>query len=602
MTAVKDRPRVAATRPRGGAGRFAALLLLVAACWGTLLATTPSATGDPVLVTTSPGNTEVVKSPDAVVLAFDRPVPAALATVRILDPGGGQVVFTRPSHPDGRDDTIAVPMPAERHEGTYAVAWTVPSSRLEPVSGSFTFDVSYPIQPDGVPEIETTRDPLVTAVHLTARTLAVAAMVLLTGLAFFAAAIGPATARARATRRVVKTTWWLLTASTLLALLSAGPYAAWVPWRNAFDPRLLTAAFESDAGGALLARLATLVPAALGLALLLRTEPATTAADRRLRGAAVLGCASAVLATWTFADPRPSGAPSFLALAADIALLTALAVPAGGLVLLRYPVARHRHPVSRFAHAVAACAALLAIAGTAQSWSGHRLGWLPGGALVLAVLLAVVAWFVSRRLGKERFGRPLIALAAAAVVVAVAVAWLGHRLGWLPGGALVLAVLLAVVAWLVPRRPPKERFGRPLIALAGAAVVVTAATATLVALDPGQSAHAAGPAGQAPAAIRQQAAPARLTSETGALDLVVIPAADRLDVRVSVLGAHRADTTVTTALGRGNRTTPVPLDHAGTGYWTGWATVPERGRWELALTLRAGDGSTRTVTQPIDVR
>jgi copper transport protein len=543
MTAVKERPRAAVVRSHGGAGRFVALVLLVAACWGTLLATTSQAPGDPVLVTTSPGSTEVVKSPDTVVLTFDRPVPAALATVRILDPDGSQVVFTRPTHPDGREDTISVPMPAERHEGTYAVAWTVPTDRLEPVSGSFTFDVSYPIQPDGVPEIETTHDPVVAAVHLTARTLAIAAMVVLAGLAFFVAAIGPAAAWAGATRRLIKTSWWLVVGGTVLALVSFGPYAAWVPLRGAFDPRLLAGAVETDAGRALLARLATLVPATIGLALLVKRPPANTAADRWLRGGAVAGCASAVLATWTFTDPRPPGAPSPLALAVDVALLAVLAVPAAGFLLLRFPVARHRHTLFRFAKSVLGCAVLVAVAGTAQAWSGHRFGWLPAGAIVLA-------------------------------------------------GA------LAVFAWLVSRRPVRVPLGRQVVAVAGSAVVITVATATLLALDPGQSAHAQGSAGQAPAAIRQQVAPTRLAYDTGALDLVVIPAADRLDVRVSVLGPQSAETTVTAALGA----TPVPLDRAGSGYWTGQVNALGPGRWELALTLRAGDGRTHMVKQPIDVR
>jgi copper transport protein len=545
MTTVKERPRAAVQRPRdrGAAGRFVALVLLVAACWGMLLVTTSPATGDPVLLTTSPGSTEMVKSPDAVVLTFDRPVPAALATVRILDPDGSQVVFTRPSHVDGRADRISVPMPKERHEGSYAVAWTVPSSRLEPVSGSFTFDVSYPIKPDGVPDIETKRDPVVAAVHLAARALAVAAMVLLAGLAFFVAAIGPAAVRARATRRLIKTTWWLVAGATLVALVSFGPYAAWVPLRDAFDSGLLAGAVESDAGRALLARLATLVPATLGLVLLVKSPPAATAADRWRRGAAVLGCASAVLATWTFADPRPPGAPSPLALAVDVGLLVALAVPAGGLVLLQFPVARERPTVIRFARSVLGSAALLALAGTAQ-------------------------------------------------------AWLGHRLGWLAAGALALAAVLAVFAWLVPRRSVKPRIGPHVLAAAGSAVVITVATATLLVIDPGQSAHAQGPAGQAPAAIRQQVAPTRLEYGTGALDLVVIPAADRLDVRVSVLGPQGADTTVTAALG----TTPVPLDRAGTAYWTGRASSLGPGRWELVLTLRAGDGRTQTVKQSIDMR
>jgi len=556
MTKVLERPRAATVPPPRAAGRLVALLVLVAACWGTVLATTPAAAGDPVLVTTSPGSTEVVKSPDAVVLTFDRPVPAALATVRVLDPDGSQVVFERPVHPGGRADTISVPMPAERHEGTYAVAWTLPSSRLQPVSGSFTFDVSYPIRPDGVPEIETARDPVVAAVYLTTRTVAVAAMVVLAGVAFFVAAIGPVAARTRATRRLVKTTWWVLVAGTLGALVSFGPYAAWVPLRDAFDPRLLTAAFESDAGGALLARLAVLVPATLGLALLMKSPPAATAGERRLRGAGVLGCATAVLATWTFADPRPPGTPSPLALAVDVALLTALALPAGGLLIFRLPAVRDT--VSRFVRPLLACAGLLAVAGTAQLWSGHDFGRLPAGALALAVVLGGFAWLSARRVGGP-----------------------------------------------VARR---RRFSRRIAGVAGLVSVLVVATAALLALDPAGTAHAGGAPGEVPAAIRQQVAPPRLAYDTGqpdgqgSVDLVLIPVADRLDARVSVLGAHREHTTVTAALVRGDRTTPLPVNRAESGYWTGQATVPEPGRWELALTLRAGDGSTHTVKQPIDVR
>jgi copper transport protein len=558
MTKVLERPRAATAPPPRVAGRLVALLILVAACWGTLFATTPAATGDPVLVTTSPGSTEVVKSPDAVVLTFDRPVPAALATVRILDPDGSQVVFERPVHPDGRADTISVPMPAERHEGTYAVAWTLPSSRLQPVSGSFTFDVSYPIRPDGVPEIETTRDPVVAAVYLTARTVAIAAMIVLAGVAFFVAAIGPVAARTRATRRLVKTAWWLVVAGTLGALVSFGPYAAWVPVRDAFDPRLLSAAIESDAGGALLARLYVLVPATLGLALLMKSPPAATAGERRLRGAGVLGCATAVLATWTFADARPPGAPSPLALAVDVVLLTALALPAGGLLVSRLPAARDRDTVSRFVRPLLWCAVLLVAAGTAQVWYEHRFGRLPAGALGLAAVLAGFAWLSARRVGGP-VGR-------------------------------------------------QRRFGRRMAGVSGLVSGLVVVAAALLALDPAGNAHALATAGQAPAAIRQQVAPTRLAYDTGkpagqgSVDLVLIPAADRLDARVSVLGPHREHTTVTAALVRGDRTTPLPVTRAGTGYWTGQATVPEPGRWELALTLRAADGSTQTVKQPIEVR
>ncbi|GAA5172943.1 MULTISPECIES: copper resistance CopC family protein [Amycolatopsis] len=454
MTAVRERATTVVPR-----GRIVAFFVLVAACWGTLLAAMPQATGDPVLITTSPGSTEVVKSPGHVLLTFDRPVPAGLATVRILDPDGSQVVHERPVHPAGRDDTISVPMPKERHEGTYAVAWTLPSSGLQPISGSFTFDVSYRIDPEGVPDIETTHDPVLAAVHLTARAAAVVALVLLTGLAVFVAWNGTT----RRARRWVKATWWVSAGATVVALLSFGPYAAWAPLRDAFDPRLLSGALASDAGGALLARLYVLVPATLGLAQLMTSPPAATAGERRLRVAAVLGCATALLATWPLAGPP-------LVLAADVAVLALVAVPVGWLVL-------------------------------------------------------------SRR-------------------------------------------------W--------------------AAVVLLAATAAGVVLLPGGHVP-----GQPPAALRNQVAPTRLAYDTGkpggqgAVDLVLIPTATRLDAHVSVLNDDVSVTAVLTAAGR---TVPLPLHHAGTGHWAGSAAVPERGRWELALTLRAADGSTQTIPQPIDVR
>jgi copper transport protein len=331
-----------------------------------------------------------------------------------------------------------------------------------------------------------------------------------------------------------------------------------VPLRDAFDPRLLSAAFESDAGGALLARLYVLVPATLGLAVLMKSPPAATTRERRLRGAGVLGCATAVLATWTLADPRPPGAPSPLALAVDVVLLTALALPAGGLLVSRLPAARDRDTVSRFVRPLLWCAVLLVAAGTAQVWYEHRFGRLPAGALGLASVLAGFAWLSARRVGGP-VGR-------------------------------------------------QRRFGRRMAGVSGLVSGLVVVAAALLALDPAGNAHALGAAGQAPAAIRQQVAPTRLAYDTGkpggqgSVDLVLIPAADRLDARVSVLGPHREDTTVTAALVRGNRTTPLVMNHAGTGYWTGEATVPEPGRWELALTLRAGDGSTQTVKQPIDVR
>lgn len=169
VTIVDERPQ-RTDRPSPAQGRkVLGLLLVVLGCWATLLISTPAQSGDPVLRTTSPGNSETVKSPDDVELTFDRPVPAGLATVRIINPPGEQVVFRRPVNPPDRPDTISVPMPKTRFGGTYTVAWTLPSQHLEPLSGAFTFDVFQPTSSAGAPEIETRRDPFIAAFHTTAR-------------------------------------------------------------------------------------------------------------------------------------------------------------------------------------------------------------------------------------------------------------------------------------------------------------------------------------------------------------------------------------------------------------------------------------------------
>jgi copper transport protein len=604
MTLLKDRPRSKETTGRTGArewlrpGRLIAFLLLIAACWAALLVFMPACSGNPVLRSTSPGESEVVKSPDHVLLTFDRPVPAGLVTVRVIDPTGDQVVFERPVHPDGRTDTVSVPMPPQRYEGTYSVAWAMPSSQLEPISGTFDFAVSSP-QPLGTPEIETTHDPVVTAIYTTARIAAIAALALLVGAVFFVAVVWPAAAGSKPVRRLVTYSWLALVAATLGVLVSFGPYAAWLPVKDAFDPRLLSATFESDAGGALLARLLVLVPASLGVVQLMSSEPAESRGERWSRGGTVLGCAAALAATWTFAGPRPPGAPGPLPLAVDIVVLLAIALPVAGLVALwlLLPGGGRATPgtaVPEFSRIVLGCGAALVLAGVYLAWRHvgdfaaltTSYGWLLAGLLALLVLFAATA-MVCRSWVRRRYSEP-------------------------------------VEAPEKPRRASKygpgveERTG--FRRLVGGAILVAAlivgGTAALITIQPPRTAHAQG-AEAPPPAIRSQTAPVSFDTGKpagrGSVDLVVVPVAGEphqvhLDTHISVLGengAARDDVTVTAVLNRPDKSTqPVPmgLRHAGTGYSVGSATIPAAGRWELALTLQAADGSRQTLSKPIDVR
>jgi copper transport protein len=574
VTLVKERPQRTKSngwkeiKPR----HLVALLLLVATCWVVLIATTPPQSGEPVLRSTSPGNAETVKSPDQVQLSFDRPVPSGLVTVRIIDPNGDQIIFERPVHPNGRADTVSVPMPPQRYEGTYAVAWTMPSSRLEPIGGMFTFDVNSAIAPLGLPDIETTHDASVAAIQTAFRFAAVAALVLLVGAAFFVAAIWPAGAHSRGVRRLVTGSWCGLVVATLGVFASFGPYAAWAPLSSAFDPRLLSGTFESDAGGELLTRLYVLIPATLGLAQLMTAPPAETTRERWLRGGTVLGCAAAVAATWSLSHTR---AP--LPLAVDIALLTTIAVAAGGLVLLWFRGGKQDTVVPRFSRTAMVCAGLLVATGgylaLQHGVANSSYGWLLAGLLALVVLLLATGLLL------RRWHR-------------------AHEGAKKSGPALLRLRRLAVVA-------------------TGVTGVILAATALLVVIRPPQTAHAQEPASPLPA-IRNQEGPARLPFDTGnpsgqgQLDLVLIPSTDaqdrvHLDVHVTTLNAQdttKDDVKVTAVLDPPDHAAakvPVSLTAAAPGYSTGQATIPSRGQWELALTVRAADGSQQTVAQPIDV-
>jgi copper transport protein len=608
MTLLKDRRHRTVTTPRTGrrrsatVGRLVALLLLIAACWGAVLAITPSSSGNPVLRTTSPGNEEVVKSPDNVLLTFDRPVPAGLVTVRIISSLGDQIVFDRPVHPDNREDTVSVPMPPARYEGTYSVAWTMPSSQLEPVGGTFEFVVNAP-NSMGTPEIETVHDRTVTAFYTTARIASIAAMALLIGAVFFVAVVWPGAARWKSVRRLVTYSWLALVLATLGVLVSFGPYAAWVPLSNVFDPKLLSATLESDAGGALLARLLVLVPATLGVAQLLTSAPAESRRERWLRGGTVLGCAAALAATWTLAGPRPPGAPTPLALTVDIVLLIAIAIPISGLVMLwlLLPNSGRFAPgntVPLFSRIVLGCGAALVLTGAYQAWRHvgsfvsltTSYGWLLVGMLALLVLFVAVA--------------------------AVCRSWV-HRRYAAPDPA---AVQENVGRTKKPGASQQERidFRRLVAGATGLAALIVGATAALIVIQPPQTAHAQG-AVVPPPAVREQAPPIRVAFDTGtpvgrgSVDLVAIPVADgqhqvHLDAHISVLGENgvaRDDVTVTAVLNRpGNSAQPVPvrLSHAAPGYSVGSGTMSIAGRWGLALTLQAGDGSKQTLTQPIDVQ
>jgi copper transport protein len=387
------------------------LLVAVAACWGTLLATVPVSGGAPVLVAASPADGEIVKSPDELRLTFDRPVPAGLATVRMTAPSGLLIADGRPHTAPDDTRVLTVPMPQTRYAGTYSVAWSLPSHTLEPISGELGFHVFAPNTPVAVPQISNDRAPVVVAVHTGFRLAATAALTLGVGMAFVLVVVWPAGVGHAPARRLITYSWWSLLVATLGTAVSFGGYAARIPLGEAFDPAVVSAAFGSDVGAGLLARLVVLVPITIALVQLVTGAPADAAVTRWLRGAAVLGCAGALAATWCFARPEgPDGGRTPLAVGAEVALLLAVAVCVGGPVLLWVLLRTGgdsvlRAAVPRLARLMPVCGGLLlAIAPiTAGGW--QMVALLVLGALVVGTG-AAGHWWVRRRTHTRRRDLP----------------------------------------------------------------------------------------------------------------------------------------------------------------------------------------------------
>lgn len=434
MTPLVRRPRRASGRSSKIGGRLVGLLLLIAACWAALLVAAPAPAQDPVLVSVSPGDGEFAKSPAEVRLTFDRSVPAELATVRMTKPSGEQVVTERPHNPPDAPDTIAVPMPQTRYAGTYSVAWAVPSTRLEPITGTFGFHVFAPKTPVNLPQISTEPDAAVTAAHLVTRLAATAGLTIGLGVTFLFALVWPAGVRHAPARRLIKYAWWTVVVATLATIVTFGGHAARTSLREAFDPALLAGTLKSDIGAALLARLLVLLPITFGLVLLLTDHPAETAAERWSAAGSVLAGGAALAASWSFARPGDPGGPTPAALGADIALLLAASACVGGPVLLWMllrgaPDSVLRDVAPRLARVMPVCALLLLVIAVTTA-----RGWQLVALLVLVALGAGTAaaghvWMRRREQargrdlrGRARLRRLVAAAAAASAVALVAAA------------------------------------------------------------------------------------------------------------------------------------------------------------------------------------
>ena len=551
----------------------AALVLTV------LVAVAPNASAHATVVSTSPGDGQVVATaPGAVSVRFDEPVQMQFGALRVFSPSGARVDEGAPTHPAGHSDTVEVALTSNLSRGTYTVAWHVISADSHPVSGAFTFSVGASSATSVSQDtLNAAGSKTVGVLYGIARGVAFGGFALVVGATGFLLCCWPAGAGSRRVQTMIGAGWAALVVATLAVLGLQGPYDGGFGLSRVFDTAVLRTTIGTRLGTALAVRLVLLGVVGTGLATLL---PKIEQASARMRIAATAvgaALAAGLAATWAAADHAGVGSQVALALPLDIVHVTAMGIWLGGLVVVVTALLRPGGPdvavmagaVRRFSAIALCCIGVLVASGTYQAWRQvGTLGALTGtvyGRLLLIKLLGVGLLIALGYLARVWIAHYL---AGAARPDEVAIRQLRRSTGL---EVLLAAGVLGITAMLVNAPPARTAFEAPV--------------STTVAFDSG------GPNGKG--SVQIFVSPAKAGSDLVHIE-VVNPSGEPEVV---------PELTATMSLpARQLGPLPMNLSGGGTSHYYGNATIPLAGKWQMAVTVRTSDIDETTVTVPVTIR
>ncbi|MEV7558317.1 copper resistance protein CopC [Streptomyces sp. NPDC089795] len=358
------------------------VLILVAAVLALLLGGAGAASAHAGLSGSDPADGSVLKTgPQHVTLTFTESVSFSDDSLRVLSPENERVNPRPAQHVDGKENTARVALSGTLPQGTYTVAWRVVSADGHPISGAFVFSIGQPSETAAVVATDSPDETPVGRLYGVLRHVAYSGLALLVGAAAFVLLCRPAAGAARPVRRLLTVGWSALTASTVALVLLRGPYETAGSVTSAFDLAQLGRTVTGRSGGALVARLALLVVAAVWLRRsarrLDRAEDGAPPPEfgSRVRPAAAL-LAVALAVTWAFAEHAAAGIQVALAMPAAVLHLLAMGVWLGGLITLLL-LLRSRGPagqdlpasaIARFSGLAFKAVAVLVGTGVYQSW------------------------------------------------------------------------------------------------------------------------------------------------------------------------------------------------------------------------------------------
>jgi copper transport protein len=602
------RPGVILPGSAGLARRIAALAAAIIAAAAIATAAAPAALAamsHATLVSTYPLYGAVLaRQPVRVIVSFDQPVGVSAGSLEVFTPGGQRADTGGVTHngPDG----IAVALIPGLGNGTYTAAWHVVSADSHPVRGAFTFSVGAP-SATHVPRILLAGSHVVGAAYAVTRWLEYAFFALLGGAVAFLIVCWPEGTRRRGVPALVTAGWAGLIASSLLALLLQGAYAAGAGLGQLLQPSLELTTLHSRLGTALQARQGLTVVAAIVATVVVRRLPVSGRPARTAAALAWVVLMAGIAATWATSDHASTGSAVSLAIGADIAHLVVMAVWTGGLVTLAAFALRGpatpgvAAAVPRFSAIALGCVAVLAASGGYEAW---RLvgswGALFGTGYGVLVLVKIAGMGVLIGLGylARRFVHRRLLPAAASEVPAPAL--VPAAVG--PGSAHGASPADAGADDAPPRLPSMRALRISVTIEVAVVAVVLAATAILVSTPTGRESYAppvnassafdtGGPGGAG--TLRTSVTPARLGPDQVELTLIA-PAGQPCrpaEVRASLYFPARD-------LG------PIPVALTGTGpgrYRAATASFGFTGQWQLRVTIRSDDFDETTVIIPVTV-
>jgi copper transport protein len=386
-------------RPHPRRRRLGALLAVLAAAIGIVLAVAAPASAHATLESTTPAeNSVVATAPGQVTLTFDESVGISSDSIRVFDPAGARVDNGHTT-PTSNPDTISIGLRSGLGKGTYTVAWHVISADSHPVEGAYVFSIGA-AGSTKVDEstINVKSSTAVGVFYGALRWLGYLGYALLYGGFAFLVLCWPAGASDRRAFRLLAIGWTASLASAIGVLVVQGAYAGELPLGSALDTSVLSGTLDTRFGQAVVARVLLLAVAAPLLAATLRRLP-----DATDRGRAYFLATTGVLAvlgaaTWAAGDHTSTGEQVPVAVLSDLVHLTSMGLWLGGLLMLALVVTRPVSPriavqgpevtaVRRFSRVALCCVGALVVSGVYQAWrnvgSWSALSGTPYGRLVV---------------------------------------------------------------------------------------------------------------------------------------------------------------------------------------------------------------------------